>query len=235
MNPPATDAAAPGLPLASEPAPALAAAAASTPRVLTCRWCGLDHRRPALRRGERATCARCDGLLAKRGRFHFQGRAASLAFTLAGFALAIPAMVAPLVTVDKLRGERVAFLFSGAEALWSHDMKLLAVWVTLCGIVAPVVLLATLIGLLAPSRHPRPAGRGVVLRTAHAVEEWAMPEVYVLAVLVALTKLGTLVNVTVGAGLWCYAAMAMLILLAWRSFDFGSAADEEEPARAPSP
>ena len=55
-------------------------------------------------------------------------------------------------------------------------------------------------------------------RIGHALAHWAMPEVYVLGTLVALTRLGSLVEVEINAGFWSYVAMSIALLLAWRAF-----------------
>lgn len=194
--------------------------------VAACPVCRLEHRRTPLQPGQRSLCTRCGSILAKRGWF---GDDAALAFGVTGLVLALPAIVLPFVTVSKLHTVKVTHLVTGSAALWNEGMRLLAIWVFLCGTLAPVLLLVTLIGHLGPVRLGWTAPPAAWLRrAAHALEHWAMPEVHVLAVLVSLIKLGTLVGVAVGPGFWCYVAMSFAILVAWRSFDFSA------PARSPT-
>ena len=64
---------------------------------------------------------------------------------------------------------------------------------------------------------------GRLLWIIRHIGHWAIPEVQVLAVLVALMKLGKLVDVTIGPGFWFYGAMSLAFLFAERSFDLESA------------
>ncbi len=183
----------------------------------SCPVCGLVNRLPRLQPGECARCHRCETTLAVGPR---SGRHSASAFTLTGLLLAGPAVALPFVTVSKFQSAHESYLFSGAHALWDSGMNVLAVWVGLCGLAVPLLLLGTLAALLVVSEPgvDRPAAN-FLLRIARAFEQWAMPEVQMLAVLVAFAKLGSLVHVQPGPGLWCYAAMALCTLVAWRNFE----------------
>ena len=108
---------------------------------------------------------------------------------------------------------------SGVNSLHAYGMPLVAIWVLLCGALVPLALL----GALAIGRP-----HGFLLKMEAALAHWAMPEVYVLAVLVALTRLGTLVDVELNAGFWSYLAMSVFLMIASR-------AQRLNPASTPLP
>ncbi len=187
----------------------------TSPAHLTCPLCGQEHQPIPLDPGSRALCLRCDTVLARGSRF---GPDATLVFTLTGLFLAVPAFFLPFISAGKFGQEQGGLLLSGVHGLWDNGMPFLGLWVLLCGAVVPVSLLAILAGGLLSARlgwSRRPSD--FLSRAARAMSYWAIPEVQVLAVLVALMKLGSVVNVTIGAGFWCYAGMSVSLLLAWRS------------------
>lgn len=183
--------------------------------VLKCPTCGQLHQAVPLHAGQRATCVRCGESLQRASRF---GSQAAPAFAAAALVLAIPAANLPLVTLTKFGAHHPSFLASGANGLTQGGLPHLAALVFACAIVAPVVLASLLIASWGfAQKRPRAETGARLQRAIEFVEYWAMPEVYVLAILIAFVKLDQLVHVTARAGLWCYAAMALMGLWAWRT------------------
>jgi paraquat-inducible protein A len=151
------------------------------------------------------TGSRADGCLAL--------SATALIFYIAGLSL-------PLATAAKFGEKHEGFLLSGVVSLWESGNWHLAILVAVCGAAAPIVLTGSLCVLLfaARARQPRPELRRW-LHLAARVEQWSMPEVHMLGVIVAFTKLSVLVATEPGPGLWCYGLAAFFTLLAWRNFD----------------
>jgi paraquat-inducible protein A len=188
--------------------------------------CGQVYHAVALAPGERAICPRCGTVLATRSRW---GADAPLAFAATGLALAIPAACLPIVTAGRLGHPQTFFLFTGVAGLWTNGMQLLAVLVCLCGGLIPLLLLATLVHLIRRERRPSTGAPSRFASAAPALARWAMPEVQVLAVLVAIVKLGSLIRIRIGPGFWCYVAMSIALLIAFRTFDLEFSA--RRPAR----
>lgn len=170
-------------------------------------------------RGERALCQRCGAVIARRSRL---GPETALAFAVTGLILVLPAALLPFVTAGTLGHPRTFFLLTGVGGMWDHGMHVLAVLVCLCGGLVPLALLASLVHLLTRGRR-RPFPPSRIAAAAPTLARWAMPEVQVLAVLVAIVKLGSLIQIRIGPGFYCYVAMSVALLIAFRSFelDFG--------------
>lgn len=186
---------------------------------LTCRLCGQEHGAIRLAPGEKALCVRCDSLLAQGTRLSPD---TGLVFAITGLLLVVPAALLPFVQAGKLGEARNTVLFTSVTSLWEGGMRILALLVLLCGGILPGLLLAALAVLHAADRFnwsSKPSLRHLA-QTARFLEHWSIPEVQVLAVFVALIKLGSLVDVTIGAGFWCYCGMALSLVVAQRSFDF---------------
>ncbi len=182
---------------------------------LICPLCGQAHRRQPLGPGQRACCIRCETTLEERARL---GPDAALGFALAGLVLAIPSALLPFVILTKVSARRISFLTAGFKGLWFHDMNALGFWVLCCGMLAPFALLLVLVAAVWAERHAAADRFRQLRQLAGFIEYWAMPEVQILGVMVAFFKLGDVVDVSIGPGLWCYAAASLFTLLAWRHF-----------------
>ena len=143
-----------------------------------------------------------------------------LAFALTAIVLYVAALSLPFATAAKFGDSQSGYLFSGVAMLWRGGYRELAILVVGCGLVAPLIVNGALSVLLVFSRKgfAKPVMRAC-LRVASWIEKWSMPEVQMLAVIVAFTKISELVETRPGAGLWFYGAAALFTLLAWRRFD----------------
>lgn len=198
----------------------MSAPESSSPDPIACPSCGQLHSRVPLRRGDIIQCVRCGSSIARDPNWP-----TILAWTIAGLILAVPAALLPVVHLARFGVTRDSQLLTGAIALWNQGMAPGAVLVLLCGIVAPVTLLLSLVVLLIPLVRGTVAPRARhLLRLLRGLALWSIPEVYVLAVLVAFIKLDALVPAEPAPGLWCQAGMSLALLVAWRRFDHDAAA-----------
>lgn len=187
---------------------------------LFCNLCGQAHQPVPLKPGEEALCARCGAVLAQGSRL---GRPAALAFAITGLIFAPPAALLTFVSAGKLGATRHSLLFTGVGSLWEGGMRSLAVLVLLLGGLIPFALLVTLASIHWPIRLSRKTPNSRIrFQVARLLGHWAIPEVQVLAVLVAFMKLRSVVDIKIGPGFWCYSAMALSLLVAQRSVNFAA-------------
>jgi paraquat-inducible protein A len=187
--------------------------------LVACQTCGLVQRAGPVPAGTVVECVRCASVV-RPNRPHTVGRTA--AFSLAALILYWPANVYPILRMDLYGVRSENTIFQGVLSLFEHDQPLVAVVVFLASIAIPLLKLLGLFYLVLTARWPSRRGRPVrtwIHRAIEVMGPWAMLDVFLLAILVALVKLGDLATVLPGPGLFAFTAVVVLTILASRSFD----------------
>jgi paraquat-inducible protein A len=183
------------------------------PRPHECRSCGLLQTVPALAPGISAQCSRCGTTLHRARRHPIEH---SMALTLAALVLLAVMCVTTLMSVETAGITLHADLLSGPAELVERGMTALAVVVVFVTVVAPFgKLLGTLyvlVGVALHMAHP-PRHLRQVFVLVERLTPWSMIEVFVFGVLVAYVKLGDLVTITLGTGV--FALFALTFVMVW--------------------
>ena len=191
-------------------------ASAARWHLATCHGCGLLSRAGT---GHAARCPRCGSPLHTRKP---ESIARTWAFILAAAILYIPANALPVMSTTSAFDTSTHTLLGGIHELWVDGAWGLAVIVFVASIAVPVLKIAAL-ALLAWSVRKAPDWRRLdrarLFRLIEVVGHWSMLDVYVVVLLAACVRFGSLASAHPEPGLLAFAAVVVLTLLAAHSFD----------------
>lgn len=187
--------------------------------LMACETCGLVQQVDPLPPGTAAECVRCGSFLGAAGPGRLEVTAA---LSLAALVMYVPANIYPILSMHLYGMYSESTAWDGVVSLAQHEQWFVAIVVFLASIVIPLLKLCGLFFLVMTARVggvSRLRYRTRIFKFIDAIGPWAMLDVFLLAVLVALVKLGDLATVLPGPGLTAFTAMVVFTMLASASFD----------------
>ena len=187
---------------------------------VSCDTCGLMQQVEPLAPGMAAECARCGSFVAARR--SAQSLHVTAALSLAALILYVPANIYPMLKMYMYGAYSENTVWEGIVVLAQNDEWLVAIVVFMASMVIPLVKLAGLFSLVVTAQMGwarRLRERTKLYKLIDAVGPWAMLDVFLLAVLVALVKLNTLAKVIPGPGLVAFTLVVVLTMFASAAFD----------------
>lgn len=187
------------------------------PALRACSCCGLVHRLPQIARRHEARCTRCDTVI--RHESHPRSASRVAAISLAALILYPLAVSLPVMRIERLGHEQTSSIWGGMIDLLAEGHLFVGLALLLFSVVTPIGKLGALLLLCTGDRLMRASHRAVTYRAVEFLGRWGMVDVLLVALVVAMVKLGDLVEVTPGVGVIAFGSVVILSLLASAAFD----------------
>ncbi len=179
--------------------------------------------------GHTVRCPRCGRRLHK---WKTNSIEKTLAISLTGLLLYLPANFMPLLTFDILGMNTSASLFASTLSMFDQGQYIVGTLIVLCGFFLPLLLLALIFSVsLALNRGWRHPWVARALTSIHHLREWAMVDVYLIGVFVTIIKMSHMATIYYDIGLFCFIGLVLSTIGALSAMDqrlFWSRLDPED-------
>jgi len=179
------------------------------PILTACPECDLllDEPRVPTHGDRTLVCPRCGALLHKSGSLE-----KTLAIACAALVLLALGTVFPVIGLE-INGQLAeTTVFGAVTMLWRQGMPAIAVLVLLTTTIVPLLELLAVVWLVLPLHFGRrPAAFVGVFRALQWARPWAMTEVFLLGILVAMVKLSHLAELLPGVAIWSFGGLMVLL------------------------
>lgn len=165
------------------------------------------------------TCRICHSPLHPRKKNSLQK---TWAYLITSAVLYFPANFLPIMKTNFLGEETASTILGGVVVLWQHGSYPIALIIFIASVLVPIGKLIGLGWLCYKVQNQSTSSqqqKTQLYRLTELVGRWSMIDVFVVAVLVALIKLGNIMSVYPGLGVIAFAVMVLFSVLAALSFD----------------
>ncbi|MFP2767904.1 PqiA/YebS family transporter subunit [Oceanisphaera sp. KMM 10153] len=211
---------------AQAPAGARVGFAASEQGLAGCHTCGLVNRLPESGKGR---CRRCGEPLHP----YRTGNQVTLALLAASVVMYLPANLYPIMITTSLGDTTPATIIGGVLLFIQNGDFPIAMIIFIASVLVPVSKMLALLWLCYVVRQQqRPLSRQKRIRLYRITEfigRWSMVDVFVVAILVALIRNGSIMSIEPGAGALAFTTVVVLTMLAAMMFDPRSIWQGAEP------
>ncbi len=196
-------------------------------RLIACHDCDLLQTLPegGVRRGK-LYCVRCGALL---HRYRRDSIDRSLALALTGLVLFVVSNLLPFLELNAQGRIQDSSLLSSSLILLQEDNTFLGILVFATTFLFPLSSLLAILYLLLPLKLGRRPHFSIhVFRYLQSTEPWGMLEIFMLATLVAVVKLGDIATVIPGPAIYAFSLLILVLAalsvsldpdLIWRRLD----------------
>lgn len=142
-----------------------------------------------------------------------------MALALSALLFYFPALCLPMLSLEQFGHTQESSLLTGVAALWSQGHWFVGMVVLVFSILLPPLKLIALWLLSTTTLITRHRHRAVLYHLVEMLGRWGMLDVMLVAILVAFVKLGDVITIRPGAGLFAFSMLILLSLSASVTFN----------------
>ena len=144
----------------------------------------------------------------------------TLVLSLTGLLLYLPANFAPLLSINIIGKTTSSSLFQSTLSMFDQGEYLVGILVVLTGLLCPLMTLSLLFGVSTGLFLGwKKKWMGVFLHWYHHLSEWAMTDIYLIAVFITIIKMNHTAAIECNLGFFCFIGLVAATVAAQSALD----------------